>query len=939
MLAGKKRRVLSMWMSLVMALGIGIPSGVYGTERQPQLQIHVHGQAGFCSDGYYYTGKCIPVMAQEPEHNNQETTVDQPTGEAPGTSIQPSTETSASAVEHPAFGHPEDDAASVPFTGALPKQIGADEQIHIVKTRELTAEKDDAASVTYKCQRYPYFTVTFVDQQGGNKQTDVHVVPDLLEQFPLTPPDFKDQNGNPPEFWLDQKGKPIDLDQIAGDETVYAKWEEQAQPILPENGMMVPSKKTTKYYWEDKSNAGEGGAVCVEYYQDHGMHDWPSGTTLTLPRNAFPFFFVKAAPGYENVRAAAGSTLNDISCFGNLMIGYLHDTPRRPSDFLSGPVNFNQTAKNTTGIIDLLSNYAVYAYPAYLTNQLYWRYSLDGTDQMDSSQINLSHYQSFFYWSPWLDTKQTARTIDLTADQKPDSVLIYKANAEGAKVEGIPKPIAERTDFETKLAFDGIMRSDGYEFLGWSKNPKATAPEYTKNKNASILMDGDKTLYAVWSKKPISTGVDAKFFIRLDGQVPVENGTIQHAHADYTVGELSGKVDGKACWTDYSGVIDEQTGRIKGALVEEAFASVQTHIQEAPSDEAIQRILKQTKSKLTFHPKTQRVVWYVVKQVPSEGNAWHVDGVICSKYAHEMLQYHGNAGGDKTVKGIPSVQLYEKNDDAPIIFKGITRTGYQFCGWSEDLNAAPENLEYPKDGEHTTIRMDGEKHLYAVWQAKPSPKPEVAWRIIYDANEPTDSAVVIGMPDDGKDKRNGVYELSAKKPDCSEGVDCTYEFKGWSLQDGKDGKEQAPVTSVTIKDSDVTVYAIWERIPKDDPAGGGDQGGGTDPSGGDQDGSIHDRDHGGRDHSGNETVIISDSEVPLASQPASPPEVTIPDQAIPLASNPEEQAATEETGVPLSGISKLPKTGGIGAGIVIGIGALLIAAGLLLRRKERRADR
>lgn len=1032
MLAGKRKRALSVLMSLMMVLSMGIPSGVYGTEHQSH--VHIHGNVGFCSDGYYYTGKYIPVTVKETDTTQVAigvqpvTTSGVQTVTTPGE--QPTVTTSGVQTECPevedgsnitpeAVAAPDQTAGvfenqadlnqqtknegtsdqtkgntekqkdlnrqrdtvkvSDQPVGVFDKPIGVSGQTDTVKSTDQKEEKgadqeekkSDDTKVIYQCERYPYFTVTFVDGQEKNKQTEVNVVPALPDQFPLIAPDFKDQKGNSVESWVDQNGNPVELERITSSETVYAKWAEQDQLLLLQNAQMVPSKDITEYHWEDKSNGGKGGGVCVEYYQNNSMHDWASGTTLPLPRNAFPFFFVKASPGYENVTACQykdkdskkkvrkeknednqRQILNQISRFGyqngdkGTEIGGLHETPRYTSDFLRGSVLLTATAHKlgNTSLYDIpLTNY-IYAHPAQVgfnKGILAYRYSLDGTDQIDSSQINLSDYQYFFYWSPWLNDKQASgRTIQLTADKKPDSTLTYKANAEGEQAGGIPDPVNCPTDFETSLKFDGIVR-DGYEFLGWSENPRAESPDYTKEK-PKILMDEDKTLYAVWNKKTDDPkSIEAKFFIRLDGQIPIENDNTQYAHADYTTKDLFGKVDGEACWTDYHGVIDNITGKINGTLVEKAFASIQAHIIAPPPDLEIKTMLEHDQNaqnqNLTFNPDTQRVIWYVAKKVSGD-RYMHVDGVICSKTAHVMLQYHENAGNDK-VEGIPSMQLYEKNDNAPIIFKGITRKGYEFLGWSQDPNATPENIEFPISEEKATIYMDGEKHLYAVWKENKPPSPELVHSIYYKENAPI-GFTVSGMPVNGEKKKDGIYELSKIQPACTAGIDRTYEFGGWSLSDGKDGKVQVPTTYVELKGTDVTVYAIWQSVPKDDPSGGGDQGGGTDPGdqggGGQTGGDTHDRDHHDRDNNGSEPVTIPDSEVPLASQPVNPPEVIIPEQAIPLAAHPGEQNGNEEATVPLAGITKLPKTGGIGAGLVGGIGVLLIAAGLLLKRRKRK---
>ncbi len=82
----------------------------------------------------------------------------------------------------------------------------------------------------YTCEKYPYFTVTFVPCNETDETTAVNVVPDLPEQFPLTIPTLTaplNAYGEPVELlgWFDEDAQQIDPATLTQSATLYAVWD------------------------------------------------------------------------------------------------------------------------------------------------------------------------------------------------------------------------------------------------------------------------------------------------------------------------------------------------------------------------------------------------------------------------------------------------------------------------------------------------------------------------------------------------------------------------------------------------------------------------------------------------------------------------------------------------------------------------------------------
>ena len=228
-------------------------------------------------------------------------------------------------------------------------------------------------------------------------------------------------------------------------------------------------------------------------------------------------------------------------------------------------------------------------------------------------------------------------------------------------------------------------------FLGWSVYPDANnggSDNYVKTiypaGYAYELPAHNVTLYAIWVRQ---YGQEATFFIRTDGKILEEPSP--HNDGKYvTVAKIPGAVkEGK--------FVSDTTG-----------AAVLDNLNKTPTDAQIKTAVQSVG--MSYDPSTQYVLWHVIKQ---ETDGFHVDGVILEQAKH-AVRYHANAlVGQYDGQPPTGLQYYEGNTITVEDQNTLSRTGYEFLGWSEDKNATTPQY---KAGD--TFTMPGKDvDLYAVW--------------------------------------------------------------------------------------------------------------------------------------------------------------------------------------------------------------------------------
>ncbi|NGM18058.1 hypothetical protein GMI70_08675 [Eggerthellaceae bacterium zg-893] len=322
----------------------------------------------------------------------------------------------------------------------------------------------------------------------------------------------------------------------------------------------------------------------------------------------------------------------------------------------------------------------------------------------------------------------------------------------------------------------------GMLFVGWSTNPSANSLGSTSRiyaPRSQYIVKGNKDFYAIWAEQ----GVQAKFYIRTDGQIPQE--------------------PAPQPTSKYVQVTNEDGSEIQNhAIQRAAFTYDQDGIDAylnkdgVPDNDKIKNTLKT--HGIEYDPKTQYVTWYVIKQ---EEDGWHVDGVLLNKKLVN-LTYNRNVPDGNTVENMPDGGQCERGKDAQVAPERPTRSGgYEFVEWNTQQDGKGQG--YQPGG---TIRMDKGKTLYAQWRNKNICTIEYVVAEGHhgtvtndEATSPVTNAEVnegsTAEPDAGY-KFDGWYKGGVKIPEAGENL--TPEIAGQNLCTATDPETHKPVFTETV---------------------------------------------------------------------------------------------------------------------------------------------
>ena len=239
---------------------------------------------------------------------------------------------------------------------------------------------------------------------------------------------------------------------------------------------------------------------------------------------------------------------------------------------------------------------------------------------------------------------------------------------------------------------------EGYAEKG--KWPNLVFPVYPAGSEYA-MGDSNVTLYAIWAEE----NLDAEFFIRKDGTIPVEPQPQDTA-------------------TFTSGI--KVTGALKeGKFCADAVDGVGYNLAKEPTAAQIKSVLS------SYDPDTQYVLWYVIKHFET----WHVDGVVREK-SKVALSYNPNAPGI-SVTNMPNGAQYTKGAKATVSDKIPLRTGYTFVNWNTEADGT--GTAYSPSAQ---ITMNNDVSLYAQWKA--NSKTEYTVQYFYEkdgaySEQPTSS--------------------------------------------------------------------------------------------------------------------------------------------------------------------------------------------------------
>ena len=322
--------------------------------------------------------------------------------------------------------------------------------------------------------------------------------------------------------------------------------------------------------------------------------------------------------------------------------------------------------------------------------------------------------------------------IDVALADNPtvtDSVYVSVVNAQWSSVSfnlngaygTAPDDIVMSTT-DSKLSFvlpepDAAYPSDDgdYSFVGWSAYADAASPDssrliYFPGEEYTVSSGQNVTLYAVWAKQT----ENAMFTIRLSGDIGAEPGT--QASSTYA----------NSCVY------------IEDALNPAGFYfnvnGVDSHLAKMPSDEDIARALNiayDNGTPVSYHPETDRVIWYVIKRIADDSGGatnWHVDGVLV-RGEKVSLTYDKNTPV-ANVANVPNPPraFYDAGDYVSILQKVPTCVGESFIGWNTQPDGRGRwytstgslyNGDTASQTVETNLMIEEDTVLYAIWEGRP----------------------------------------------------------------------------------------------------------------------------------------------------------------------------------------------------------------------------
>ena len=412
---------------------------------------------------------------------------------------------------------------------------------------------------------------------------------------------------------------------------------------------------------------------------------------------------------------------------------------------------------------------------------LYMDYGIDiGTHYIVITGIGLyegTSYQTYYI----VDPSEYHYTIN------------YDANG------GTNAPPAQEKEHGTELIIttEQPIRT-GYTFIGWSTSRTATTAEYAAG--ANYIKNEAVTLYAVWkknvyiitynanggSKVPSAQTKEHGITLKLTTIAPVRTGyafqgwtttstgtTVEYAAgADYTKNE---SVTLYAVWKLNTYTITYNANGGTNAPASQV-KNHGTDLKLSPQ--------RPTKTGFTF------LGWATS---PSAKTPEYASGTSYSVDENIILYAVWNNGNTYEISydangGInaPASQKKTHSTAISLTLETPSRTGYNFLGWSEDMNAV--SADYQRGAEFT---QDKDTILYAVWELK-------TYQVKYDANGGS------GAPSAQQKEYGKALTLSTKKP-----TRAGYTFLGWGTAKGATDAKYQPGGKYTAN-SVVTLYAVWE---------------------------------------------------------------------------------------------------------------------------------
>ena len=267
------------------------------------------------------------------------------------------------------------------------------------------------------------------------------------------------------------------------------------------------------------------------------------------------------------------------------------------------------------------------------------------------------------------------------------------------------------------------------------------------------------------------------------------------------------------------------------------------------------------------------------------------------------VNYYGNGN---TSGSVPvDSKAYYKNDEASVLpIVDLAKTHFTFLGWS--TNQAATSADYTAASKITIT--DHDVYLFAVWQ------PDKTYKVTYNANG--------GNGNVPEDFDNYYMESTATVLGKGDLDKPNHTFKGWKI--GNEDKLYQAGNTLMIT-GDVTLMAVWEFVPpqESNPPSTNPPGETNPPS----------------TNPPGETNPPTTESTTVATTEATLEEVEIEEElgapagaASSTVETTDELVELDEPVVPLG--DALPQTGQLPVELFYGVGGLITAAGIYLKRKS-----
>ena len=526
----------------------------------------------------------------------------------------------------------------------------------------------------------------------------------------------------------------------------------------------------------------------------------------------------------------------------------------RQADLTGGIDGYNVYADAKDGSGDIQPSEIAYVvlYGTYLDCYTWGIFDLPWADIISFEyKIPITEFNVQSYPDQW-DTQAYAEITFKDSSETPDPETEYSATLNFTY--GYEDETAQAVPQE---AMTGFQLNDGQAVIAypkskidttWTDNGDGTysktldipdtitvngveyALEEGTSKTVTISAAGTTQDFYYSAQRP-TTSYGAWFFLRNDGAIPQEDGSTQYTEDKYypthlpndqtsSEGMLVGTVSGNAAWTNVSGVINED-GTINGQKLTEAFAAVQNAIITEPSDAAIQAVMQAAGQ--SYDPETQDVIWYVVKNVHTDGASqccpgWHVDGIVFDKINETpdfvTLNYFLNASENETAL---SSEPYDKGTSVTVKgssdFKNFANGDLTFVGWNTKADGTGTSY-----AAGSTFVLNADTNLYAQWEDEETPIEKtfsVNFQYVTDVADASQVPSGVTLPAALTAKEGETITFGQQSYGTGIIPD-GYTFHGWY----SDAACTTPVAEDQTFTEGATVYGYWTYT-----SGGG--GGGT----------------------------------------------------------------------------------------------------------------